>query len=126
MELTQPLADLDKVTQCNCSLCSKKEMHFLARGSGVPTPDLFDGRRFDTIEEGMAFAREAGFGALAERGVTAISLDAIPRTLSRAQTMDALSIVNDVLLDGMRAGWQRLSREPAVVWASSPLEALSA
>jgi len=30
-------------------------------------------------------------GALAKQGVTAISLDAIPRTLSRAQTMDALS-----------------------------------
>ena len=30
-------------------------------------------------------------GALAAQGVTAISLDAIPRTLSRAQTMDALS-----------------------------------
>ncbi|HET7027850.1 MAG TPA: Re/Si-specific NAD(P)(+) transhydrogenase subunit alpha [Candidatus Limnocylindrales bacterium] len=30
-------------------------------------------------------------GDLASRGVTAISLDAIPRTLSRAQTMDALS-----------------------------------
>ncbi|MGH2467634.1 MAG: Re/Si-specific NAD(P)(+) transhydrogenase subunit alpha [Candidatus Limnocylindrales bacterium] len=29
--------------------------------------------------------------ALADKGVTAISLDAIPRTLSRAQTMDALS-----------------------------------
>jgi NAD(P) transhydrogenase subunit alpha len=29
--------------------------------------------------------------ALAERGATAISLDALPRTLSRAQTMDALS-----------------------------------
>jgi NAD(P) transhydrogenase subunit alpha len=29
--------------------------------------------------------------ALAKLGVTAISLDAIPRTLSRAQTMDALS-----------------------------------
>jgi proton-translocating NAD(P)+ transhydrogenase subunit alpha len=29
--------------------------------------------------------------ALADRGVTAISLDALPRTLSRAQTMDALS-----------------------------------
>jgi len=29
--------------------------------------------------------------AMAERGVTAISLDAIPRMLSRAQTMDALS-----------------------------------
>jgi NAD(P) transhydrogenase subunit alpha len=30
-------------------------------------------------------------GALAKSGVTAISLDALPRTLSRAQTMDALS-----------------------------------
>jgi NAD(P) transhydrogenase subunit alpha len=29
--------------------------------------------------------------ALAKQGVTAVSLDAIPRTLSRAQTMDALS-----------------------------------
>jgi dienelactone hydrolase len=38
-------------------------------GHTVHTPDLFDGRTFDTIEQGMAFAREAGFGALAERGV---------------------------------------------------------
>src|SRR3989442_8249175 len=30
-------------------------------------------------------------GKLAKKGVTAISLDALPRTLSRAQTMDALS-----------------------------------
>jgi dienelactone hydrolase len=40
-------------------------------GHTVHTPDLFDGRTFDTIEEGMAFARETGFGALAERGVDA-------------------------------------------------------
>jgi dienelactone hydrolase len=40
-------------------------------GHTVQTPDLFDGRTFDTIEEGMAFAREAGFGALADRGVGA-------------------------------------------------------
>src|SRR3954471_14406719 len=40
-------------------------------GHTVHTPDLFDGRRFDTIEEGIAFAGEAGFGALAERGVAA-------------------------------------------------------
>jgi dienelactone hydrolase len=40
-------------------------------GHTVHTPDLFDGRTFETIEEGMAFAREAGFGALAERGVAA-------------------------------------------------------
>jgi dienelactone hydrolase len=40
-------------------------------GHTVHTPDLFDGRTFATIEEGMAFAREAGFGALADRGVAA-------------------------------------------------------
>src|SRR5262245_57140280 len=40
-------------------------------GHTVHTPDLFDGRTFETIDEGMAFAREAGFGALAERGVAA-------------------------------------------------------
>jgi len=40
-------------------------------GHTVHTPDLFDGRTFDTIEDGMAFAREAGFGALAERGAEA-------------------------------------------------------
>jgi dienelactone hydrolase len=40
-------------------------------GHIVHTPDLFEGRRFATIEEGMAFAGEAGFGTLAERGVAA-------------------------------------------------------
>jgi dienelactone hydrolase len=40
-------------------------------GHTVHTPDLFDGRTFSTIEEGMAFAREAGFDALAQRGVAA-------------------------------------------------------
>jgi len=40
-------------------------------GHTVHTPDLFDGRTFDTLQEGMAFARETGFGALAERGVAA-------------------------------------------------------
>jgi dienelactone hydrolase len=40
-------------------------------GHTVHTPDLFDGRTFDTIEEGMDYAREAGFGALTERGVAA-------------------------------------------------------
>ncbi len=40
-------------------------------GHTVHTPDLFDGRVFDTIEEGMTFARAAGFAALTERGVAA-------------------------------------------------------
>jgi dienelactone hydrolase len=40
-------------------------------GHTVQTPDLFDRRTFDTIEEGIAFARNEGFGALTERGVKA-------------------------------------------------------
>jgi dienelactone hydrolase len=40
-------------------------------GHTVHTPDLFDGQTFDTLEEGMAFARESGFDVLAERGVAA-------------------------------------------------------
>lgn len=40
-------------------------------GHTVHTPDLFDGRTFETIEEGMGFARDAGFDALVERGVAA-------------------------------------------------------
>lgn len=56
-------------------------------GHTVHTPDLFDGRRFDTVEEGMAFAREAGVGALAERGVAAaegMSPDAVYAGFSSA------------------------------------------
>ncbi|HUJ54909.1 MAG TPA: dienelactone hydrolase family protein [Gaiellaceae bacterium] len=40
-------------------------------GHTVHTPDLFDGRTFGGIDDGMAFAREAGFEALAQRGVAA-------------------------------------------------------
>src|SRR6478672_72376 len=40
-------------------------------GHVVHAPDLFDGHTFDTIEGGMTFAREVGFGALGERGLAA-------------------------------------------------------
>lgn len=40
-------------------------------GHIVHTPDLFDGRTFDTIEEGFRFARDTGFDAIRERGVAA-------------------------------------------------------
>lgn len=44
------------------------------RGAGhtVHTPDLFDGRTFDTIDEGVAHAGEIGFGAIMERGQQAV------------------------------------------------------
>jgi dienelactone hydrolase len=40
-------------------------------GHHVHIPDLFDGRTFATVDEGLAFAGSAGFGALVERGVAA-------------------------------------------------------
>ncbi|MGN6753154.1 MAG: dienelactone hydrolase family protein [Intrasporangium sp.] len=40
-------------------------------GHTVHTPDLFDGRTFDDIEEGFGFARDAGVDALRERGAAA-------------------------------------------------------
>ena len=39
----------------------------------VHTPDLFDGRTFATLEEGVAHAAEIGFGAVIERGVRAVA-----------------------------------------------------
>jgi len=40
-----------------------------AAGHTVHTPDLFDGRTFQSIDEGLAHIRESGFDAMRERGV---------------------------------------------------------
>ncbi|HKY26282.1 MAG TPA: dienelactone hydrolase family protein [Gaiella sp.] len=40
-----------------------------ASGHTVHAPDLFDGRTFASIEDGMAFAKEEGFDELRARGV---------------------------------------------------------
>lgn len=40
-------------------------------GHTVHTPDLFDGRTFETLEEGLSFARETGFDMLGARGKAA-------------------------------------------------------
>src|SRR3954451_15483679 len=66
--------------------------HELRRsGHTVHTPDLFDGRTFGTLEEGMAFAREAGVGALAERGVAAaegLGARGVARAAARVLRLD--------------------------------------
>ena len=41
-------------------------------GHVVQTPDLFEGRTFDTVEEGVSYAEELGFGQVTERGVRAV------------------------------------------------------
>jgi len=40
---------------------------FRAAGHVVDTPDLFDGRTFDALPDGVAHAEEIGFGVLIER-----------------------------------------------------------
>jgi dienelactone hydrolase len=40
-----------------------------AEGHVVHTPDLYDGRTFDTLDEGMAHAKSLGFDDILERGV---------------------------------------------------------
>jgi dienelactone hydrolase len=40
-------------------------------GHTVHTPDLYDGRTFETLDDGVAHAEEIGFGEIIERGVRA-------------------------------------------------------
>lgn len=48
-------------------------------GHTVHTPDLYDGTTFETVEDGVAHARELGFENLLSNGVTAA--DALPSGL---------------------------------------------
>ncbi|GAB4053621.1 dienelactone hydrolase family protein [Catellatospora paridis] len=48
-------------------------------GHTVHTPDVYDGNTFPTLDEGLAYARQVGFGELMERGVRAA--DALPAEL---------------------------------------------
>jgi dienelactone hydrolase len=41
-------------------------------GHAVHTPDLFDGQTFDTLDEGMGYVQEIGFGEVIERGSRAV------------------------------------------------------
>jgi dienelactone hydrolase len=50
-----------------------------AAGHTVHTPDLYEGKTFDTVDEGVAHAKEVGFGTLLERGVA--EADGLPAEL---------------------------------------------
>ena len=51
-------------------------------GHPVHAPDLYDGRTFQTLDEGIGYAREVGFGKVQERGLRAA--DALPSDLTYA------------------------------------------
>ncbi len=48
-------------------------------GHTVHAPDLYDGRTFATLDDGIAYAQEVGFDALLERGVR--TADPLPQEL---------------------------------------------
>jgi dienelactone hydrolase len=48
-------------------------------GHTVHTPDLYEGRTFDSTDDGVAHARQIGFGTVAERGRAA--LESLPDRL---------------------------------------------
>jgi dienelactone hydrolase len=50
-----------------------------AAGHSVHTPDLFDGRTFGSIDEGMAYIKQTGFDELRARGVR--TADGLPSEL---------------------------------------------
>jgi dienelactone hydrolase len=50
-----------------------------AAGHTVATPDVYDGRTFDDLDEGLGYAREIGFDTVRERGVRAA--DELPERL---------------------------------------------
>lgn len=43
------------------------------RGAGhtVHVPDLYEGHTFDTLDEGLAYAKQTGFGTINDRGIAA-------------------------------------------------------
>ena len=50
-----------------------------AAGHVVHAPDLYDGKTFTDLDEGVGYAREVGFGTLAERG--RLAADGLPDEL---------------------------------------------
>jgi dienelactone hydrolase len=50
-----------------------------AAGHVVHTPDLYEGRTFATLEEGVAHAQQLGFDTVIERGC--LAAETLPRTL---------------------------------------------
>ena len=65
-----------------------------AAGHTVHTPDLFDGRTFGSIPEGMAYIEANGFDALRKRGVQIA--DGLPNELVYAGMSFGESIAQEL------------------------------
>lgn len=73
---------------------------FRAVGHTVHLPDLFDGRVFNDLEAGIAYAQEVGFDTIAERG--RLAAEALPHELVYAGV--SLGAMSAQLLTQTRLG----------------------
>jgi len=71
-----------------------------AAGHVVHAPDLYDGKTFADLTDGVAYAKEVGFGTIVERGVAAA--DALPAQLVYSGM--SLGVMPAQLLAQTRAG----------------------
>jgi dienelactone hydrolase len=71
-----------------------------AAGHVVHAPDLYEGRTFDTVDEGVAHAREVGFDTIVERGRAAA--EALPSELVYAGF--SLGVIPAQMLAQTRSG----------------------
>ena len=71
-----------------------------AAGHTIHTPDLYEGQIFDSLEAGLGYAREVGFGSILERGRAAA--DGLPTELVYAGF--SMGVMPAQLLAQTRAG----------------------
>ena len=71
-----------------------------ADGHTVHVPDLYDGNVFDTLDAGMGYAKEVGFGTILERGRTAA--EGLPEDLVYAGF--SLGVMSAQMLAQTRSG----------------------
>ena len=88
-----------------------------AAGHTVHVPDLFEGRRFDTVQDGVAHAKSIGFDVLLQRGVQAAQ--ALPPALVYAGF--SLGVLPAQKLAQTRPG----ARGVVLLHACVPLESFS-
>ena len=86
-----------------------------AAGHTVQTPDLYEGRTFPSLDAGVAFAQETGFGTIIERGAGAaegfdgtligISLGALPAQALAHQARQVVLISGAIPLEEFGGSW---------------------
>jgi dienelactone hydrolase len=80
-----------------------------AAGHVVHTPDLYEGKTFGTVEEGVAHAREVGFGTILDRDV-AVAEDLLAELVYAGFSLGGMPAQNH---GGRPVGGGRPPRRPA-------------